>query len=191
MTVEIVLLCHAATGAMKRNRFPSHEDALADPACLAALAARTNGRTVSAPARAPRETAAALSAQVEIDPGFDDIDYGRWHGRPIREIFDEDPAGLEAWLTDPASAPHGGESLAALAARVMTALDRQAERETGGGSTVETYVVTHAIVLKVVLARVLGAPLASVYTMDFEPLSSLVLTRGPAQWRLRLKAPAP
>ena len=51
-----------------------------------------------------------------------------------------------------------------------------------------TLVVTHAIVVKVVLATVLEAPLASVYSMDFEPLSSITLARAGDAWRLRGKS---
>ena len=64
---------------------------------------------------AARETAALFDDEAQIDHSFDDLDYGRWHGRSIRDVHDEDAAGLEAWLSDPTSAPHGGESLEALA----------------------------------------------------------------------------
>jgi len=49
-------------------------------------------------------------------------------------------------------------------------------------------VVTHAIVLKTVLATVLDAPLTAIYRMDLEPLSTLTLTRSGDAWRLRCKS---
>jgi broad specificity phosphatase PhoE len=183
MTTELTLLCHAATHAMKAGTFPSGDDPI-DAAACAHLAARFGGtqrHVVTSPARAARETAACFDASPAIDRSFDDLDYGHWRGRAIRDVHDEDPQGLAAWLSEPASAPHGGESLEALAARVMAGLDRY----THGGPYV---IVTHAILVKVALARVLNAPLASVYAMDFEPLSSLVLTRGETIWRLRVNA---
>lgn len=136
---------------------------------------------MTSPARAARETAACFDASPVVDRSFDDLDYGHWRGRAIRDVHDEDPQGLAAWLSEPANAPHGGESLEALAVRVMSSLDRYAQ----GGPYV---IVTHAILVKVALARVLNAPLASVYAMDFVPLSSLVLTRGETTWRLRVNA---
>lgn len=187
---DVTLLCHAATRAMKTGRFPSADDPV-DPgeaAALATLAGRlgtAERRVVTSPARAARETAAAFEANPAIDALFDDLDYGRWQGRAIRDVYDEDPEGLLAWLDGAGGAPRNGESLAALVGRVMAGLDRQAQ----AGRCV---IVTHAIVVKAALAGVLNAPLASVHAMDFEPLSALVLTRETGQeqarWRLRVRA---
>jgi broad specificity phosphatase PhoE len=183
MNTELILLCHAATHAMKAGIFPSRDDPI-DPADCAGLADRlgTGGRrVVTSPARAARETAASLAVDAKVDPSFDDLDYGRWHGRSIRDVHEEDPRGLAAWLSDPASAPHGGESIEHLATRVMAGLDRYARRE-------PHVIVTHAIVIKIMLARVLDAPLASVYAMDLEPLAPVTIVGGEAHWRLRVRA---
>lgn len=176
MKTELTLICHAATYAMKAGRFPTSDDPI-EPVDLV-MAKR---RVVTSPARAARETAALFDDEALIDQSFDDLDYGRWHGRSIRDVHDEDAMGLQAWLSDPSSAPHGGESLEALAGRIMSGLERYAQ---GGSHTI----VTHALALKVTLARVLEAPLVAVYAMDFEPLSTLVLTRHDAGWRVRMPA---
>ncbi|SAL11230.1 phosphoglycerate/bisphosphoglycerate mutase [Caballeronia terrestris] len=176
MKTELTLICHAATHAMKTGRFPTSDDPIEAVDLVAA-----KRQVVTSPARAARETAALFDDEAQIDHSFDDLDYGRWHGRSIRDVHDEDAAGLEAWLSDPTSAPHGGESLEALAGRIVRGLERYAH----GGPHL---IVTHAIALKVALARVLDAPLESVYAMDFEPLATLVLTRYGAKWRVRVPA---
>jgi broad specificity phosphatase PhoE len=183
MNTELILLCHAATHAMKAGIFPSPDDPIEPADCVdLAKRLRMNGRrVVTGPARPARETAAALAADAPVDLSFADLDYGRWHGRSIRDVHDEDPQGLAAWLSDPASAPHGGESIEQLAARVTSGLELYARGE-------PHVIVTHAIVVKIVLARVLDAPIASVYAMDLEPLAPVTIVGGQAHWRLRVRA---
>ena len=124
-------------------------------------------RIVSSQARhtRPCKRVRAFEIATSVDASWSDLDYGRWQGRSIREIHDEDAAGLGAWLSEPGSVAHGGESLEALQRRVRSALE--SNREAG-----VTLVVTHAIVVKTVLATVLDAPLTAIYCMDLEPLSA-------------------
>ena len=181
MKTELILLCHATTASMKRGSFPSSGDAIDEPELprLTRLpSAFQPDRVITSPAHAAIQTARAFETAASIDMSWNDLDYGLWQGRPIREIHDEDAAGLGAWLSEPESAAHGGESLGALQTRVRGALESW--RETG-----VTLVVTHAIVVKTALATVLDAPLAAVYCMDLEPLSAITLTRSGDTWRLR------
>ncbi|CCD39598.1 Probable phosphoglycerate mutase [Candidatus Paraburkholderia kirkii UZHbot1] len=69
-----------------------------------------------------------MAQAFDIDPAFDDIDYGRWSGHSIREIGEKEPENIATWLADPYSHPHGGESVAVLAARVI---DGSAHRTRG------------------------------------------------------------
>jgi len=73
---------------------------------------------VCSPARAAVETAAALGLAATVDPGLADWHLGEWRGRALDEIAAAHPAELAAWLAAPDAAPHGGESLTALLARV-------------------------------------------------------------------------
>jgi broad specificity phosphatase PhoE len=176
--LELILLCHAATRAMKAGFFPSGDESAERDAraVLAPLRARRNTRVIASPARVARETAAWIADAFEIVPAFDDIDYGRWRGLSIRDTGTREPGHVAAWLADPQARPHGGESVAMLAARVADALafsDHLNARE-------RCIVVTHAIVVKAALAHALGMPLASVYTMDIAPLSVTVLRRASA-----------
>jgi len=183
MKNELVLLCHAATHAMKAGFFPTLDDPiehLERPRLSALASAYMPGRVVTSPALAAVETGRAFGMAMPTDAQWSDLDHGRWQGRFLKEIYDEDADGLSAWLSEPDSAVHGGESLEALRARVASALDVQPHEGI-------TLIVTHAIVVKVALAVVLEAPLAAVYRMDLEPLSAITLTRSDNAWRLRYK----
>jgi broad specificity phosphatase PhoE len=184
MKTELILLCHATTHAMKTGSFPSTGDAI-DELELSRLprlaSAFQPDRVITSPAHAAMQSGRALETATSVDASWRDLDYGLWQGRPIREIHDEDAAGLGAWLSEPGSAAHGGESLETLQTRVRGALE--SNREAG-----VTLVVTHTIVVKTVLATVLDAPLTAIYCMDLEPLSAIALTRSGDAWRLRCKS---
>jgi broad specificity phosphatase PhoE len=184
MKTELILLCHATTHAMKTGSFPGISDAI-DELELSRLPQLTSmfrpDRVVTSPAHAAVQTGRAFGTATRVDASWSDLDYGLWHGRPIREIHDEDAAGLGAWLSEPGSAAHGGESLEALQKRVSRALESSQEAGV-------TLIVTHATVVKTVLATVLNAPLSAIYCMDLEPLSAITLTRSGDAWRLRCKS---
>jgi broad specificity phosphatase PhoE len=176
--LELILLCHAATRAMKTGHFPTGDEPAARDAraLLAPLRARRDPQTrvIASPARVARQTAGWIAEAFEIVPAFDDIDYGRWRGLSIRETGEREPEHVAAWLADPDARPHGGESVAMLAARVAQGfafIDRLNARE-------RCIVVTHAIVVKVALAHALGLPLGAVYGMTLAPLSSTLLRRA-------------
>jgi broad specificity phosphatase PhoE len=181
--LELILLCHAATRAMKTGRFPNGDEPVEGDA-LVSVRADDTARVIASPARAARETAARIARAFDIDPAFDDIDYGRWRGHSIREIGEREPDHVAAWLRDPHARPHGGENVAMLAARVAEGLARIG-RENSGERCI---VVTHAIVVKAAVAHARGEPLGSVFAMDLAPLSSTVLRRpsGTLSWTVEL-----
>ncbi|WP_158933789.1 histidine phosphatase family protein [Burkholderia sp. S171] len=184
MKTELILLCHATTHAMKTGSFPSTGDAIDElelPRLPQLASMFQPDRIVTSPAHAAMQTGRAFGIPTRVDASWSDLDYGLWQGRPIREVHDEDAAGLGAWLSEPGSAAHGGESLEALQTRVRGALG--SIREAG-----VMLVVTHAIVVKTVLAIVLDAPLTAIYCMDLEPLSALTLTLSGEAWRFRCKS---
>lgn len=81
-----------------------------------------------------------------IEPRLAEMDFGTWEG----QSWDDVPrAGLEAWARDFMNAcPHGGESVAMLAARVKAAIrDHQPMR----GET--NLIVTHLGVIRAALAQ--------------------------------------
>ncbi|SAL58713.1 phosphoglycerate mutase [Caballeronia peredens] len=157
---------------MKTGRFPTGDEP-AEHDAPAILHAGDTARVIASPARVACETAARIAQSFDVDPAFADIDYGRWRGHSIRDIGEREPENIAAWLGDPHAHPHGGESIAMLAARVIEGIARL-ERDTPCGRCI---VVTHAIVVKAAVAHALGRPLSSIHAMDFAPLSATVLVR--------------
>jgi len=115
VNARLTLVAHASTAATARAVFAGDEGLEPRGAAAAAAATRLRRvtRTVCSPARAAVETAAALGLAATVDAGLADWDLGEWRGRALDEV-----AGIAEWVADPDAAPHGGESLTALLARV-------------------------------------------------------------------------
>jgi alpha-ribazole phosphatase len=98
----------------------------------------------SSPLRRALRLARALSprASVRIDPRLCEIDFGAWEGRPWDDIGQQE---IDAWAADVFGfAPPGGESVAALQARV---LDFAASLED------DAVLVSHAGVMRVLVGH--------------------------------------
>jgi broad specificity phosphatase PhoE len=182
MTTRLTLICHAATPATRAAAFPLDEPIEARGAERATAAAPTlprADRAWTSPALRARQTAAALGLAATPEPLLRDCDYGRWAGRRLADLQAAEPDAVAAWLGDPAAAPHGGESVLDLLARVASWLEvRAADRGHG-------IAVTHAAVIRAAILSVLGAPPPSFWQIDIEPLSLTELRRGPRHWTLR------
>jgi broad specificity phosphatase PhoE len=118
----------------------------------AALAAKIpdGARVIASPLLRTRQTAEAFGRPVELDERWIELDYGALDGLPLRDV----PADLwREWRADPAFAPPGGESLAALGVRVREActelVDEIRERD--------VVVVSHVSPIKAAIAWALGA----------------------------------
>ena len=146
-----------------------------------ALAARRSAEVPTAyeamtsPAVAACRTAEALGLAAIYEPALRDLDAGRWTGKVLSEIAPDD---LAAWLTDPDYAGHGGESVAALLARIDDFLTARL----AAGSVVA---VSHGAVLRAALVAVLGAPPSAFWHIDTPPLSMLSLNSNGRRWALR------
>lgn len=132
------------------------------------------------------QTAEALGwPGVTLEPALADCDYGDWTGRTLDEIAAADPDGVRRWLTDPAAAPHGGESVTALIRRVGDWLDRYAD------SGRRAAAVTHAAVIRAAMTYVMRAPPASFRCLDVVPLAVVRLSARDGRWRIELSRVAP
>ncbi|EGD55776.1 histidine phosphatase family protein [Gordonia neofelifaecis] len=67
-----------------------------------------------------RAAADALGLEVEVCDGLIETDFGAWEGLTFREAAESDPQLHRSWLGDPAVAPPGGESFAAVGERIAT-----------------------------------------------------------------------
>lgn len=171
MTSRVTMVCHGATSATRSTAFPADEPLERTPS-LDPLPADL---AVSSPATRCLQTAVALGLTPTTDDRLRDCDYGRWTGLTLAELSSTEPANVEAWLTDPSAAPHGGESIVDLLARVGGWLDSLPD-----GRTVA---VTHPSVIKAAIVHAIRATPESFWRIDIGPLDRVALS-GPV-WRLR------
>ncbi|MEW6220186.1 MAG: histidine phosphatase family protein [Thermodesulfobacteriota bacterium] len=109
--------------------------------------------------------------------------FGNWEGRTLAEITRDDPGALAAWAHDPAGfRPPGGESVADLAARVRPIWQDLVAAHPGG----RLAIVSHGGVIRVLLADLLGLPLANLLRLrqDFAALSVVELWDEPVLERM-------
>lgn len=107
--------------------------------------------------------AEAIGATPDVDPDFDEQDFGDWDGAAIPDLVRDYPGELDRLRTDPAYARPGGESHDELAARVVAAFERVVA---AGGTTV---VVCHRKPIMVVLAHLLRIPHETVWRLAAAP----------------------
>ncbi|WP_329122676.1 histidine phosphatase family protein [Streptomyces sp. NBC_01353] len=129
-----------------------------------------------------RATGTALGYAPLAQPALRDCDMGRWRGLTLAEVAALEPAAVDAWLADPWTAPHGGETLLAFISRIGGWLDT---RPTDDGSIVA---VAEPAVVRAALVYALKAPPATFWNVDVRPLSTVTLTGRPGLWHLHLQA---
>ncbi len=185
MTTRLKLLCHASTSAVRASSFPADEPL--DDQGRQKLAAfpnplldslRHSDRCFTSPTLRTRQTAEALGLTATIEPDLRDCDYGQWTGRTFEQVQAQDPQAMAEWIGNPEATPHGGESIAALIARVSNWLDAQSAMP---GTVVA---ITHASVMRAAIVCALRAPPRSFWHIDIAPLSQVRLSGHGGRWTL-------
>ncbi len=183
--VRLALVSHAMTDAMVAERFPVDEPINAIGRRQAAAATRfefqglagTEVRQLAAPERRALQTARCLGLRAETEPRLADLDCGRWRGQPLWAVG---PRELDEWLAEPIRAPHGGESVVDLLARVGCWL------ESLTGNALPTVAVTHPAVIRAAILVALEMSPESFWGVDVAPVSRVVLHCRAGRWTLRL-----
>ena len=121
-------------------------------------------------------TAELLGLRARTESARADLDCGRWRGDVLSGV---DPAELAVWLTDPGQAPHGGETIVDLIARVRTWLD------TLTGTHARVVAVTHPAVIRAAILNALDAPPKSFWRLDIAPVSRTVMHFRGHTWTVR------
>lgn len=181
MSSRITLVSHSSTSATNAGAFASDEPLDARGVARAASARDRLSRTVrvvSSPASSCRQTAEVLGLDAAVEPALADWDLGRWQGRTLDDVAAAEPGAVAAWLSEPAAAPHGGESQIVLLARIAEWLGSVPD----DGHTVA---ITHAAVVRAAVIAVLQAPPAGFWRIDIAPLSATELRGGPGRWTVR------
>ena len=187
----LVLVRHGVTKHTSAKRFsgglggdnpPLSEEGLEQARAAAAWLAGLGDRVdavLASPVRRTRETAAvvadALDLEVELEPGFAEMEFGDWDGLTFTEVAERDQEGLDAWLGSLDVPPPGGESFREVEQRVLGGLRRVLEQH--AGRTV--VVVSHVTPIKTLVAHTMGAPLDAVFRMELSPASVSVVSFYP------------
>jgi broad specificity phosphatase PhoE len=131
----------------------------------------------TSPLQRTRETAAPIAQACAVEPVVDEdlleIDFGGWTGKTFIEL-DQDPAWTR-WnaARESARAP-GGEDMSEVQARLRRFLEHARRRHSDG----RIAAVTHADVIKAVLAEVLGFSLDRHDRLEVNPGSVTALVTG-------------
>jgi len=176
------MICTGATIAAREAHFPLDEPLEARAIVLARELRprlRRADRVWCSPALRAKQTAAALGLEPTVAPILQDLDFAQWSGKSIADVSGEDPDGMAAWLSDPTSSPHGGESLADVSSRASSFMT-QLLTERG-----HMIVVTHAAFIRAAILHILEAPLRAAWRLDVEPLSISDFRSDGRRWVLR------
>jgi broad specificity phosphatase PhoE len=183
MTAHLLLLCHAATASSRIGAFPDEDEKL-DPRAVGKLGALAERRPYSdrqfvSPALRGRQTAAALGLdQAVVEPGLAECDFGRWRGETVQAVQEREPEAFAEWMLDPATNPHGGESIVALIARIRPWLGLRA---TDRGVTLA---ITHASIVRAAIVAAIEADVRTFWRIDIAPLSLVRLSGHAGRWNL-------
>jgi broad specificity phosphatase PhoE len=186
MAPRLTLICHASTKALRAATFggddPIDDVGRAKAERLAGSIRRAD-QCWTSPALRARETAAALGLTAEVEDRLRDCDFGRWTGMKFTQVVVREPRKLASWISNPSSAPHGGESIPQVMERVAAWI-----REPGRDK-IHTVAITHASVIRAAIVHVIEAQLQSFWRIDVAPLSLTDLRTNGRRWVLRSMGP--
>lgn len=153
------------------------------PGVMAQLGAAD--RVFASPSGRCRQTAEALGLVAEPVPELRGCAMGRWRGMRLDEVGAAEPDAVGAWLTDPAAAPHGGESLEALHVRLGEWLDGLGASGAGTGpASARVVAVAEPDVVRALTVRAIGAPTPVFWRIDVRPLTLTELSGRNGRWNL-------
>jgi len=161
----VVLVRHGSTALTEQKRVSGRygedpelsEKGLAEAAAAAACTDVQRAEVVvSSTMRRSQQTAQAiadaLGLTVQVDPQWDETDFGDWDGLSAPDVVKRWPAEFAAWNDSPEAAPPGGESLVVVERRVLAAREALLRRWAGKW----VVLVSHGDPLRVLLRTSLG-----------------------------------
>lgn len=186
MTVRVMLVSPAMNAALREARFEGDaplDESGARRARAAAAGVPDAELCVSGGSERCLRTAEALGLRPGPEPAPADWDLGRWRGHRLSDVSDSEPEAVAAWLSDPSAAPHGGESLSDLCARVGGWLDGLGE---DGGRVLA---VVEPAVVRAAVVHGLGLPATAFWRLDVAPLTLTELGGRLGRWNLTCGQP--
>jgi broad specificity phosphatase PhoE len=152
----LILVRHGQTAVNAEGRLQGRIDApltetgrTQAAACARALPGAVE--VVTSPLLRARQTAETIApgGPIEVDERWIELDYGEWDGAVLKTM---DQTAWDRWRSDTSFAPPGGESLEALASRVVEACEELAPRARDH----DVVVVSHVSPIKAAVAWALG-----------------------------------
>ena len=177
MSLRLLLLRHGETAWNRERRYQgstdtplSAEGLLQAEAAARELKEHAFAAVYASPLRRARDTAAAIAAphglDVETDPAFKELGFGRWEGLTLDEARARDAALCEDWAKTPhLVSPPGGESLVQARERVLAGL----ERLRAGHPDAIVCLVTHSIPVRILILEALGLGLERIWSLHSAP----------------------
>ncbi|MFI6444469.1 histidine phosphatase family protein [Kitasatospora sp. NPDC050543] len=190
MTVRVTLVSAAMSTALRAARFDDGgplEEAGLRRAREAAEGFPPAGRAFASPSPRCGGTAEALGLKARPEPALAGCAMGRWTGLTLDQVAAAEGEALTRWLTDPAAAPHGGESLLELFARVGGWLDALPAEPPGERGPV--VVVAEPDVVRAAALHALGAAGPAFWRLDVPPLTVTELSGRAGRWNVRWGRP--
>ncbi len=182
MPPRLILIANASTSAVRASAFPLDEgldDKGRKDATAMAAEFRNTSTVLASPAKRTLETAAALGFDAKIDTALRDLDLGRWAGHTLNSVAASEADALASWLSDPTTAPHGGETIDGLFARISIWLQAISARDE------RIVTVTHPAVIRAAILAAIHASPSSFWNIDVAPLSVVELTSNGKRWALK------
>ena len=188
-TTRLFLIRHGETLANREFRYiGARDDALSESGerqaeqLAAALATLPLSAIYSSPLQRACKTALAIATahqcEVQVASELRECDFGAWEGRTRAEVLagnPEDVQRLQAWERDPATAPPGGESFAAMQQRVCAFVEQLTQKHPDQSLAL----VSHVGPIKVLLASALDAPLSASFRIFLDPATISVIDWQP------------
>ena len=188
---KLVLVRHGQTDFNVQHRLPGQlpgiplnaEGQREAAATAQALAELPLTVIVASPLERTLETAAYLNERRGLEIMHDrdllDTDYGRFSGQSWDDLDKRDPAWTR-FTSDPLHAPKGVESFAQVQQRAVRAAERWRQAKDVGEWVA---LVTHADLVKLIVAHYVGVPLAHVPLINLDNASVTLLAFHPDRTR--------
>ncbi len=168
----ILLVRHGETDWNRSGRVmgtrpvPLNQQGLTQAARLALeLTALESPTLYSSPVLRTRQTADILASTLRLsvveEPGLSEIGVGEWEGRYWNE-FEGDPARINYYRLPEEARPPGGETLGEVQRRAVASVQRASRL----AASRPAILVTHADVVKAIVAHYLEAPLQTMRHMQ-------------------------
>lgn len=188
MQPRITLIAQGTSKGLRAASFGS-DDGLDEvgrrqAAALAKVLPKVDRALVS-PGVAAGETASMLGLDASIDDRLRDCNYGRWQNLKFNQVILREPRKLVSWIRQPDTAPHGGETIPQVIARIAEWM-RDHSRFDG-----HTVAVTHSAIIRAAVVHVIQAELRSFWRIDVVPLAFTDLRTNGRRWVLRSLAVPP